>query len=147
VSRPGLTEAQNERVRELIQGLRTKGDNQIELARKLAMTQGGLSSFLSRRNGTTYLTAMKLAVLLGRPTWEVLGEPPPDIASIPPRELAVMLARQIGVGQESIAAALAEPETKENAGWPAIYWTDWMRTHHLDRLQARPEPVRPKKKL
>src|SRR4051812_22662295 len=107
--RPGLSPEQNERVRGFVrQLLREHDDNQGALARKLGITQPGVSSFLSRRVGTTYFMVERVAELLKIPIWEVLGIEPPPPVSRPVRERAAELAREAGVSERAIADVCAE---------------------------------------
>lgn len=144
MSRAGLTPEQNEHVRSLIRDLLARpGETQSSLAPKLGMTQPGLSSFLSGRSGTTYVTVQRISKLLKVPPWKVLGEPPPRVPAEDPRQLAAELAREIGVSERAIADVLAEPLTPETENWRALWWADRMRRRDLDLLSGPPTPAGP----
>jgi lambda repressor-like predicted transcriptional regulator len=144
MSRSGLSPAQNDLLRARIEEyLKKSGESQETLAPKLGFgSQSGLSSFLTRRAGTTYPTVEKLSKLVGEPEWELLGKPAPRMPLLPPRELAAVLARQIKVREAAIQSVLAVDPPPESEHWPALWWADEMRRRDLDMMhKARAHEV------
>ena len=137
MSRAGLTDEQNKRVREVVRELllRDFDNSQSALARRLGVRQPAISRLLSGEAGTTYPMVQRLARLVGRPDWQILGNRSP-LAELSARELAAELAGEIGVNEAAIESVLAEPVTPEREKWRALWWTDLMRRREMELLRS-----------
>ncbi len=146
VTRAGLSEEQNERVRKLVREcLARPGMNQPLLAEELGVSQGQISGLLSKRQGTTFPFVRALATFLKTSEWDILGMvPPPRPAPQSPRELAAELAREAGVSEAAIASILAESVPPERANWPALWWANQMVRRDAEMLPGPPPPAKSK---
>lgn len=139
----GLSQEQNERVRAIVRELlKAEDQNQVQLAKKLGVTQSAISSFISGRQGTSYVLVERIAKLANKSEWEILGKQPPSLFKTP-REIAAELAREHGVDEHAIASVMAEEITPENRQRSTLWWADRMRWRERDILapSAVTQPV------
>jgi hypothetical protein len=79
-----LDDEQNERVREVVRQLLPRFKNQTEAAKALGMgSQSALSGFLSRRQGTSVMVALRVAAAADIDLWDVIIDQnkPPIVSS------------------------------------------------------------------
>lgn len=74
VKRPDLTPDQNARVLAAALKLRERFDSATALGRAIGISQGGISAYLSGKNGASLATATRVAKLAGVSVGELLGE-------------------------------------------------------------------------
>lgn len=115
--RGALTEEQNERVRKVLRELVDVrfGGQTSHLALEIDVDQSTLSGFLSRRQGTSFRVAERVAALAGRSVTEILtGEAPSKSKTLavedeyPSRARVLAMAEAKGVDKAAIAGLRVE---------------------------------------